>query len=280
MKILKYHHMKEYSNMKIGGIAKELIIIEEKSEIIEALKDRENVFLIGNGTNTLISDGELDKTFISLKELRGIKELGNNLVEVEAGFDFKDLIEYMAEKDYSGLENLAGIPGSVGGLVYMNGGAYGTEVFDCIKEIEVVDENNKIRRIKKEDLHVTYRKTEIQDRKWIVLSAVFEFGKGFDNEKVEDIMSKRNERHPLNLPNLGSTFKNPKGLFSAKLIIDAGVQGKKMGGAQVSMMHPNFIVNHGDAKFEDILGLIEVVKEKVKKSSGIELEEEIIIVRN
>jgi UDP-N-acetylmuramate dehydrogenase len=280
MKILKYHHMKEYSNMKIGGIAKELIIIEEKSEIIEALKERDNVFLIGNGTNTLISDGELDKTFISLKELRGIKELGNNLVEVEAGFDFKDLIEYMAEKDYSGLENLAGIPGSVGGLVYMNGGAYGTEVFDCIKEIEVVDENNKIRRIKKEDLHVTYRKTEIQDRKWIVLSAVFEFGKGFDNEKVEDIMSKRNERHPLNLPNLGSTFKNPNGLFSAKLIIDAGVQGKKMGGAQVSMMHPNFIVNHGDAKFEDILGLIEVVKEKVKKSSGIELEEEIIIVRN
>lgn len=280
MKILKYHHMKEYSNMKIGGIAKELIIIEEKSEIIEALKDRENVFLIGNGTNTLISDGEIDKTFISLKELKGIKDLGGNVVEVEAGFDFKDLIDYMAEKDYSGLENLAGIPGSVGGLVYMNGGAYGTEVFDCIKEIEVVDEYRKIRRIKKEDLHFTYRKTEIQDRKWIVLSAVFEFGKGFDSEKVDEIMSKRNERHPLNLPNLGSTFKNPNGLFSAKLIIDAGLQGKKIGGAQVSMMHPNFIVNHGDAKFDDILGLIEVVKEKVKKSSGIELEEEIIIVRN
>ncbi|WP_319203763.1 UDP-N-acetylmuramate dehydrogenase [uncultured Ilyobacter sp.] len=280
MKILEYHHMKEYSNMKIGGIAKELIIIEEKNEIIEALGERENIFLIGNGTNTLISDRELDKTFISLKELKGIKELGNNLVEVEAGFDFKEFIEYMAEKDYSGLENLAGIPGSVGGLVYMNGGAYGTEVFDCIKEIEVVDENKEIRRVKKEDLHFTYRKTEIQDRKWIVLSAVFEFGKGFDRDKVEEIMSKRNERHPLNLPNLGSTFKNPDGLFSAKLIIDAGVQGKKIGGAQVSMMHPNFIVNHGDAKFDDILGLIEIVKEKVKKNSGIELEEEIIIVRN
>lgn len=272
--------MKEYSNMKIGGIAKELIIIEEKNEIIEALGERENIFLIGNGTNTLISDRELDKTFISLKELKGIKELGNNLVEVEAGFDFKEFIEYMAEKDYSGLENLAGIPGSVGGLVYMNGGAYGTEVFDCIKEIEVVDENKEIRRVKKEDLHFTYRKTEIQDRKWIVLSAVFEFGKGFDRDKVEEIMSKRNERHPLNLPNLGSTFKNPDGLFSAKLIIDAGVQGKKIGGAQVSMMHPNFIVNHGDAKFDDILGLIEIVKEKVKKNSGIELEEEIIIVRD
>jgi UDP-N-acetylmuramate dehydrogenase len=280
MKILEYQHMKEYSNMKIGGIAKELIIIEEKNEIIEALGERENIFLIGNGTNTLISDRELDKTFISLKELKGIKELGNNLVEVEAGFDFKEFIEYMAEKDYSGLENLAGIPGSVGGLVYMNGGAYGTEVFDCIKEIEVVDENKEIRRVKKEDLHFTYRKTEIQDRKWIVLSAVFEFGKGFDRDKVEEIMSKRNERHPLNLPNLGSTFKNPDGLFSAKLIIDAGVQGKKIGGAQVSMMHPNFIVNHGDAKFDDILGLIEIVKEKVKKNSGIELEEEIIIVRD
>ncbi len=280
MRILEYHHMKEYSNMKIGGIAKELIIIEEKNEVLEALKERKNVFLIGNGTNTLISDGELDKTFISLKELRGIKELGDNLVEVEAGFDFKELIDFMEEKDYSGLENLAGIPGSVGGLVYMNGGAYGTEVFDCIKEIEVVDENQIIRKVKKEDLHFTYRKTEIQDRKWIVLGATFQFEKGFDKERVEEIMSKRNERHPLELPNLGSTFKNPEGLFSAKLIINAGVQGKKLGGAQVSMKHPNFIVNQGEAKFDDILELIEIVKDKVKKTSGIELEEEIIIVRN
>lgn len=280
MKILEYHHMKEYSNMKIGGIAKELIIIEKKHEILEAMKDRDNIFLIGNGTNTLISDQSLDKTFISLKELREISELGDNLVEVEAGFDFQELIDFMREKDYSGLENLAGIPGSVGGLVYMNGGAYGTEVFDCIKEIEVVDENHIIRKVKKEELHFTYRKTEIQDRKWIVLGATFHFEKGFDRERVDEIMSKRNSRHPLELPNLGSTFKNPEGLFSAKLIIDAGVQGKKMGDAQVSMKHPNFLVNRGDAKFEDVLGLIEIVKEKVKKTSGIELEEEIIIVRN
>jgi len=278
MKILKRHEMKEFSNMKVGGDAKELIIIEEKHEITDALKGRDKVFIIGNGTNTLLSDGYMDITFISLKNLQKVEELGNGLVRAESGIDFDDLIEYMGENDHSGLENLAGIPGSLGGLVYMNGGAYGTEIFDCITEIEIVDENNEIKTLKKEDIHFTYRKTEIQEKKWIVLSTTFQFEKGFDKEKVEELKGKRGTNHPLDLPNLGSTFKNPEGHYSARLIIDAGMQGKKVGGAQISMVHPNFIVNHGEAKAEDIKELIRQVKEEVKKKSGIELEEEIIVV--
>ena len=278
MKIYKYHHMREYSNMKIGGIAKELIIIEKKEELIEVLKTREKTFLIGNGTNTLIPDGNLDISFISLSKLNKIEDLGNGRVYVEAGLNFDDLIEFMGEKNYSGLENLAGIPGSVGGLIYMNGGAYGSEVFDHIEEIEIVDENHELRKIKKSDIYVTYRKTEIQEKKWIVVSAIFNFEIGFKRERVEELKEKREARHPLNQPNLGSTFKNPEGHFSAKLIIASGIQGHKIGDIQVSNTHPNFLVNHGEAKYKDVIEMIRLVKEKVKLDSGIELEEEIVII--
>jgi UDP-N-acetylmuramate dehydrogenase len=221
---------------------------------------------------------ELDKTFVSLKNFKNIKELGNGLVEVEAGLDFDKLIEFMEEKDYTGLENLAGIPGSVGGLIYMNGGAYGSEVFDCIQEIEVLDENNEISWIKKEELHFTYRKTEIQEKKWVVISAVFKFSRGFDKARVDEIKEKRESSHPLELPNLGSTFKNPQGHFSAKLIIESGMQGYSVGDAQISKKHPNFIVNKGNATFKDVNDLIRIVKERVREKSGLELQEEIIIV--
>jgi len=280
MKIYKYHHMKEYSNMKIGGIAKELIVIDKKDELVEVLKTREKTFLIGNGTNTLIPDRDMDISFISLNKLNKVEDLGNGRVYVESGLNFDNLIDFTEEKNYSGLENLAGIPGSVGGLIYMNGGAYGSEVFDHIEEVEVVDENFKVRKIKKSEIYVTYRNTEIQEKKWIIISAIFKFELGFNKEKVLELKEKRETRHPLNMPNLGSTFKNPEGHFSAKLIIDAGVQGHKVGDMQVSNIHPNFLENHGNAKYNDVIEIIRIVKEKVKLDSGIELEEEIVIIED
>lgn len=280
MKLYKNHSMKDYSNMKIGGIAKEFIEVENKNELIDVLKEKENIFIIGNGTNTLIFDGELDTIFVSLKAINHIEDKGEGIVEVGAGLDFSDLIDYMAEKDYTGLENLAGIPGSVGGLVFMNGGAHGTEIFDKIISVEIIDENNELRRIEKEKLKFSYRVTEIKEKKWVVVSATFKFDKGYLSDVVEKYKLKRSENHPLNEPNLGSTFKNPEGHFSARLIIEAGLQGKKVGGAQISMVHPNFVVNKGDAKFKDIIDIIEEVKAGVKDKTGIQLEEEIIIVRN
>ena len=279
MIVLKDVEMKEYSNMKIGGIGKELIFIEEKNELNTALKDKENIFVIGNGTNTLLNDGRLEKTFVSLKKLQKIEELGEGLVRVEAGIDFNELVDYTGKMDYNGLENLSGIPGSLGGLVYMNGGAYGSEIFDHIVEIEILDNEFNLRTVKKENMYFTYRKTEIQEKKWIVVSATFKFDKGFDNAKVEELRTKREGNHPLDLPNLGSTFKNPEGMFSARLIIEAGMQGVQIGGAQISMKHPNFVVNHGNAKFEDVINLVTEVKKAVKEKSGVELHEEIIIVK-
>ena len=280
MKVYKNHFMKEHSNMKIGGIAKEYIEIESKEEVLDIIKNKENIFIIGNGTNTLLGDGNLDKTFVSLKNIDYIKEIKIGEIEVGAGLDFSKLIEYMEEKNYSGIENLAGIPGTVGGLVFMNGGAHGTEIFDAITQVEIIDEFGNLRKINKENLEISYRVTEIKKKKWIVISATFHFSQGFKKDIVEKFKLKRNENHPLNEPNLGSTFKNPDGKFSARLIIDSGLQGKQVGDAQISMIHPNFIVNKGNAKFSDIIRLIEEVKKGVKEKTGIELEEEIIIVND
>lgn len=280
MKVYKNHDMKEYSNMKIGGIAKELIIIDERAELIEVLKTRKKTFLIGNGTNTLIPDKDMDISFISLNKLNKIEDLRDGRVYVESGLNFEKLIDFTEEKNYSGLENLAGIPGSVGGLIYMNGGAYGSEIFDCIEEIEIIDEKLEIKKIKKSEIYITYRKTEIQEKKWLVISAIFKFKNGFNKERVLELKEKREMRHPLNKPNLGSTFKNPEGYFSAKLIIKSGIQGYRVGDMQVSNIHPNFLENHGNAKYNDVIEIMRIVKEKVKLDSGIELEEEIVIIKN
>ena len=289
MEIIKNAKMKEYSNMKVGGIAKELIFIDDKNELKEILQTRNNIFLLGNGTNTLINDGNLDISFLSLKRLKKIiieekienakKEDSYDLVRVEAGLDLDDLIDFMEKHDYSGLENITGIPGSVGGLVNMNGGAYGTEIFDCIEEVEVCKNDGEIVKIKTTDLNFKYRTTEIKENKWIVISALFKFGFGFDKEASQDKKNQRKVKHPLDLPNLGSTFKNPGGTFAARLISDADLKGYKVGDAVVSSKHPNFVTNVGNATFNDVISVIEHVKKVVFEKFGIKLETEIIILK-
>ena len=283
MEIIKNAKMKEYSNMKVGGTAKELIFIDDKNELKEVLQTRNNIFLLGNGTNTLINDGNLDINFLSLKRLKKIvieeKKGDYDLVRVEAGLDLDDLIDFMEKNDYSGLENITGIPGSVGGLVNMNGGAYGTEIFDCIEEVEVCKNDGEIVKIKTADLNFKYRTTEIKENKWIVVSALFKFGSGFDKAASEDKREQRKTKHPLDLPNLGSTFKNPEGTFAAKLISDAGLKGYRVGDVEISPKHPNFVTNLGNATFNDIISVIEHVKEVVFEKFGVKLETEIIILK-
>ena len=283
MEIVKNAKMKEYSNMKVGGTAKELIFIDDKKELKEILQTRSNIFLLGNGTNTLINDGNLDISFLSLKRLKNIaveeKKGDYDLVRVEAGLDLDDLIDFMEKNDYSGLENITGIPGSVGGLVNMNGGAYGTEIFDCIEEVEVCKNDGEIVKIKTTDLNFKYRTTEIKENKWIVVSALFKFGFGFDKAASEDKREQRKTKHPLDLPNLGSTFKNPEGTFAAKLISDAGLKGYRVGDVEISPKHPNFVTNLGNATFNDIISVIEHVKEVVFEKFGVKLETEIIILK-
>lgn len=284
MEIIKNAKMKEYSNMKVGGTANELIFIDDKNELKEVLQTRNNIFLLGNGTNTLINDGNLDINFLSLKRLKKIvveeKKGDYDLVRVEAGLDLDDLIDFMEKNNYSGLENITGIPGSVGGLVNMNGGAYGTEIFDCIEEVEVCKNDGEIVKIKTADLNFKYRTTEIKENKWIVISALFKFGFGFDKAASQDKREQRKTKHPLDLPNLGSTFKNPEGTFAAKLISDAGLKGYRVGDVEISPKHPNFVTNLGNATFNDIISVIEHVKEVVFEKFGVKLETEIIVLKS
>lgn len=279
MKVFENQEMKNYSNMRVGGRAKKLIILDNVEEIKEVFKEYKDVFLLGNGTNVLFTDDFIDRVFVCTKKLNKIYDLEDGLVKVEAGTNLKELFDFMEKKDYSGIESLFGIPGTVGGLIYMNGGAFGVEIFDSIKSIEILDEKGEIRELKREDINVAYRKTEIQANKWIVLSAIFEFEKGFKKDRVKEIKELRESKHPLDKPSLGSTFKNPKGDFAARLISECGLKGKKIGGAQIAEKHPNFILNIDNASFEDITKILSLVKEEVLKKFDIKLEEEIIIVK-
>ena len=274
--------MKEYSNMKIGGIAKELIFVENKEELVEIYNTRDRIYLIGNGTNTLINDEYLDISFVSLSKLNKIevikKENEITFVRAYSGVDFDRFISYMEENDLSGIENMSGIPGSFGGMTNMNAGAYGTELFDVVEEVEIFEPENKIiKTFKKSELNSKYRTTAIKENKWVVISTVLKLTKGFNKEASLDKYNQRKQKHPLNLPNLGSTFKNPTGNFAAQLISDCGLKGYTVGEAQVSPVHPNFITNMGNAKFKDVLDVIDHVKNTVKENTGIQLETEIII---
>ena len=276
--------MKEYSNMKIGGIAKELIFVENKEELVEIYNTRDRIYLIGNGTNTLINDEYLDISFVSLSKLNKIevikKENEITFVRAYSGVDFDRFISYMEENDLSGIENMSGIPGSFGGMTNMNAGAYGTELFDVVEEVEIFEPENKIiKTFKKSELNSKYRTTAIKENKWVVISTVLKLTKGFNKEASLDKYNQRKQKHPLNLPNLGSTFKNPIGNFAAQLISDCGLKGYTVGEAQVSPVHPNFITNMGNAKFKDVLDVIEHVKNTVKENTGIQLETEIIILK-
>ena len=276
--------MKEYSNMKIGGIAKELIFVENKEELVEIYNTRDRIYLIGNGTNTLINDEYLDISFISLSKLNKIevikKENEITFVRAYSGVDFDRFISYMEENDLSGIENMSGIPGSFGGMTNMNAGAYGTELFDVVEEVEIFEPENKIiKTFKKSELNSKYRTTAIKENKWVVISTVLKLTKGFNKEASLDKYNQRKQKHPLNLPNLGSTFKNPTGNYAAQLISDCGLKGYTVGEAQVSPVHPNFITNMGNAKFKDVLDVIEHVKNTVKENTGIQLETEIIILK-
>ncbi len=283
MRILENILMKDYSNMRVGGIAKELIFIEDKNELLEIFNTRNRIFVIGNGTNTLISDSYLDISFVTLKDMKDILiekvENGTYFVRAYAGVDFFDFIDFMRDEDLSGIENMSGIPGSFGGITNMNAGAYGTEIFDVVEEVEVFEPGVGIRVLSKDELGSKYRSTLIKENKWLVVSTLIKLKKGFDKEASEDKLNQRKNKHPLHLPNLGSTFKNPTGTFAAQLISDCGLKEYRVGDAQISPIHPNFVTNLGNATFNDILQLIEDVKKVVLEKTNIQLETEIIILK-
>jgi len=273
--------LRDYTTFKIGGAAKYFFIAKKKKDVALALSwaKRHNLpfFILGGGGNTLVGDKGYQGLVIKM-ELENYR-LERNIVFVEAGVVLNQLAKIAADDSLSGLEWAVGIPGTVGGAIWGNCGAFGESISDTVQEIEIFDVlEGKMKVLKKKDCKFNYRTSIFKKKKnFIILSAKLKLKKEDKNkieEKIEKNLEYRKKTQP-SLPSAGSVFKNPKGFFAAKLIAECGLKGKRIGKAKISEQHANFILNLGKASANDIKKLIKLVKQKVKDRFGITLEEEI-----
>ena len=271
-----------HTTYKVGGTCKYFITPKDVDELIELVKYlKENnikYMVLGNGSNTIFSSKEYDGVIINLTNLNSM-EIKDNKIYVESGYQLIKLSMDALNKGLSGLEFAAGIPGNIGGAVFMNAGAYKSDMSKLIKEVTFLDENLDIKTLSKEELNFSYRKSLFQDHpEYIILSTVLELEEGI-KEEIKELMDNRKERRissqPLDYPSAGSVFRNPsEDIFAGKLIEDLGLKGYQIGGAQISEKHANFIINVGGATGEDIKALIDLVKAKVKEKYNIDLHVE------
>ncbi len=277
--------LKNYSYTKTGGKATVLVKIKNIEDFKKLLsftsKNKINTTILGKGSNVLISDNGLDGVTIITENLNKIEILDNGIVSCEAGNTLKELTNVLIENSLSGLEFACGIPGSIGGAVFMNAGAYGGEIKDVVYKVETLTKNGITKTYSNLDMKFNYRYSVIQDNNEIITKVYFKLKKG-NREKikndVEEYNKRREEKQPLEYPSCGSVFKRPEGHFAGKLIQEAGCQGLSIGGAEVSKKHAGFMINKNNATCEDYKNLIKLVQEKVYKNSGVKLEREVKIL--
>ena len=288
-KVLFDEPMSRHTSIGVGGIADAVIWperSEELSRIINFLWQFQIPFIpIGNGTNLIVKDGGYKGAVISMLGINSISiaERGPEqvLLHAGAGATLSEIVLLPEKRAFSGMEFCAGIPGSVGGAVRMNAGAYGSEIKDVVETVELMIINGEILESRKDDLKFTYRNVDISEGT-VIVGASFLLAKGIDEKihaRINEILGKRKNKHPLEYRNAGSIFKNPNGGIPAGRIIDElGLKGMQIGNAKIAEKHGNFIVNLGNAKASDIIALIDVIKKKVKKERGITLQTEVMIV--
>ena len=276
--------LSQYVNFKVGGPADILLTPKTKNQVIESIKIcKENnipFYVIGNGSNLLVRDGGFRGVVILMKSLVNINVNGD-IIEAECGVMLKDVSKVALENSLTGFEFACGIPGTVGGAVFMNAGAYNGEIANVAESAQVIDNEGNILELSKEDLDFGYRSSSVMKKGYVVLSAKFKLEKGqvkTIKELVEDLTNKRESKQPLEYPSAGSTFKRPEGYFAGKLIQDAGLKGYSIGGAAVSEKHSGFVINKGNATAKDITDLIKHIQAEVKKQFGVELHTEVRII--
>lgn len=274
--------MKKHTTFRIGGPADYYLCPHSVRELQAVLHicrgEKLPFFILGNGSNLLVSDKGYRGAVIQLwKNMSEIERTGTR-IRAQAGALLSKIAATALEDGLTGMEFAAGIPGTLGGAVVMNAGAYGGEMKDIIKEVQVMDQEGNLLNLPAEKLELGYRTSIIKKKDYIVLSAVLELEPGDREEiraKMDDLKERRVSKQPLELPSAGSTFKRPEGYFAGKLIMDAGLRGFSVGGAQISEKHCGFVVNKGNATAEDVTDLIREVQEKVKERFGVELEPEV-----
>lgn len=274
--------MKKHTTFRIGGPARFFCQPGSAAQLAETIAacEREGMpwYILGNGSNVLVSDAGFDGVVIQLfHNLEGARIEGC-LLELEAGVLLVKAAHLAAKAGLTGLEFASGIPGTVGGALVMNAGAYGGEMKDVVREALVMKRDGTLLRLSREELELGYRTSIIAREGYVVLSALLELREGNAAEieaRMQELKEARTAKQPLEYPSAGSTFKRPEGYFAGKLIMDAGLCGYRVGGAQVSEKHCGFVINTGDATAEDVRKLIDHVKAEVRKQFHVELEMEV-----
>lgn len=276
-----------HTTFRVGGNADFFLEIsspKELMDIIKYLKQTERpYFILGNGSNLLVGDKGYDGVILHLGERFSQITVENETITVQAGALLSTVAKTAAKYSLTGMEFASGIPGTIGGAVVMNAGAYDGEMKQIITMVTVMTDRGEILELDNETMEFGYRTSIIKNRPFIVLSARLDLKKGNAEaikEKMDDFGNRRRSKQPLEYPSAGSTFKRPEGYFAGKLIMDAGFRGYRIGGAQVSEKHCGFIINVGNATAADISELMDEVIEKVKEKFDVTLEPEIIRIGN
>ena len=280
--ILINEPMSRHTTFRVGGPARFYVIPENAGQISAVIRlcKEENMpyYLIGNGSNLLVGDRGYDGVMIQIFRNMNEIEVDGNFIHIQAGALLSAVAVQAVEHSLAGFEFASGIPGTFGGAIVMNAGAYGKEMKDVIKEVRILTEAGEIKTLRQDELELGYRTSVIAKNGYIVLDGIIELEKG-QQEAIKGYMAelkeKRITKQPLEYPSAGSTFKRPEGYFAGKLIDDAGLRGFRVGGAQVSEKHCGFVINRDKATAAEIAELMRQVQEKVKDAFGVELEAEV-----
>ncbi len=284
--------MNKHTSFKVGGVADCYIRINDIQELKQilnfALENKIPFFILGNGSNVLVTDKGVRGIVIQIN-IKKFEIIDNNNLEksediqiiLGAGNKISETAQKLLKENITGFEELAGIPGTIGGAIKMNAGAYKKEIKDILECATVIDYNGNVIKLNNQDLKFEYRKSILFIEKYIVIEAIFNLKKGKSEEikgKMDEYKKNRIEKQPVEYPSAGSTFKRGNNYITAKLIDEAGLKGYTIGGAQVSEKHAGFIINKGNATAKDILELIEYVKKKVYETSKEKISLEIEII--
>lgn len=274
--------MRAHTTFKIGGEADIFIIPASPAALIYAVKKCNELeipyFILGNGSNLLVSDGGIEGAVISLSGINGISSDGEKIT-CGAGAMLSSVCLKALSLSLTGLEFAYGIPGTAGGALYMNAGAYGGQMADVIESAECLTASGEIKTLKKEDMRLGYRSSVFKNGGLIIISLTFALKKGDKAEikaEMDDLLNRRKQKQPLEYPSAGSTFKRPEGYFAGALIEKNGLKGLTVGGAQVSEKHAGFVINRGGATAADVKALIGKIQKKVFENDGVMLEPEVI----
>ncbi len=287
LELRENEEMSRHCSFRIGGRVRAMAFpasMEELTALLAILREGGvTPLIIGNGTNLLVTDAPLDRFVIKISEnMSAVEKRGETEIYALAGISLARLATFCAGESLTGLEFAHGIPGTLGGAASMNAGAYGGEMKDVLTYVTYIDEDGNLAEKRGNELELSYRHSVFSDTNCVITACGLSLKKGCPEdikEKMRELAEKRRSSQPLDKPSAGSTFKRPKTGYAAALIDESGLKGFKIGGAQVSEKHAGFVINAGDASFDDVLALMEHIRQKVFEKSGISLEAEIKIIR-